>query len=288
MTGLRPLFTVGGRRYRTHLRSRSHSARRYSQWVDQAVGSNVGVVALVVFFVFFGATSQRITGMGFALVAAPFLVILLGPIGGVLIANLCGALSSSLILTRVWKQVEWRKVALLIPTAFLGIATGILVSKVVPSAWLEISVGLIVFVSLSASLLVRSRRQIDGPVLLGSAGYASGFMSYTAGVGGPAVSIYAVLSNWQQIKFAATVQPYFFVTGMTSLLGKVFFIDGSVPNLSWWLWLAIGAALFSGVAAGDIASKHVKPSHARAALITVAYIGSVLTIVKGLVTLINQ
>ncbi len=256
--------------------------------MDQAIGSNVGAVVLVVFFVFFGATSQRITGMGFALVAAPFLVILLGPISGVLLANLCGALSSSLILTRVWSQVEWRKVGLLVPTAFLGIATGILVSKAVPSAWLEISVGLIVFLSLSASLLVRSRRQIDGPVILGSAGYASGFMSYTAGVGGPAVSIYAVMSNWQQTKFAATVQPYFFITGMTSLLGKVIFIDGAVPNLPWWFWVVIAVALFSGVAAGDVASKRVKPAHARIALITVAYTGSVLTIGKGLLALINE
>ena len=45
---------------------------------------------LVIAAVLIGSSMQRITGMGFALVAAPFLVLLLGPIDGVIVVNVCG------------------------------------------------------------------------------------------------------------------------------------------------------------------------------------------------------
>ena len=41
--------------------------------------------------VFVGASTQRISGMGFALVASPFLVIVLGPHAGITLVNLLGA-----------------------------------------------------------------------------------------------------------------------------------------------------------------------------------------------------
>ncbi|AZI57526.1 sulfite exporter TauE/SafE family protein [Nakamurella antarctica] len=251
------------------------------------LGVNAVVMGLVMFFVFFGGSSQRITGMGFSLVAAPFLVIVLGPVSGVLIANLCGGTSSMMILSRVWADVEWRKVAVLLPAAFVGLGIGIGVAKATPIAWLEIIIGLMVAISLSISLLIRSRRHISGTVPLATTGVFSGLMSYTAGVGGPAVSVYAVLSNWPQTKFAATVQPYFAVTAFSAVLGKYLFIEGSVPTLQWWIWALIGGALLSGVAFGDWASRRVKPAQARTALIVVAYCGSLLTVCKGAIDLLG-
>ena len=51
--------------------------------MTEAAGS-----VLMILTVFVGAMSQRLTGMGFALIASPFLVVLMGPIGGVTTANL--------------------------------------------------------------------------------------------------------------------------------------------------------------------------------------------------------
>jgi uncharacterized membrane protein YfcA len=56
---------------------------------------------LVLAAVVLGAGMQRITGMGFALVATPFLVLLLGPVEGVVLVNLCGAVTAGAIIFRV-------------------------------------------------------------------------------------------------------------------------------------------------------------------------------------------
>jgi uncharacterized membrane protein YfcA len=56
---------------------------------------DVRVIAPVLVAVFVGAVAQRVTGLGFALVVAPVLVILLGPFDGVMIVNLCSVLSAS-------------------------------------------------------------------------------------------------------------------------------------------------------------------------------------------------
>ncbi|MGO1354328.1 MAG: sulfite exporter TauE/SafE family protein, partial [Brachybacterium tyrofermentans] len=52
--------------------------------------------------VFIGAISQRATGMGFALLSAPFLVLVLGPLQGILAVNAASVLANSLILVQVW------------------------------------------------------------------------------------------------------------------------------------------------------------------------------------------
>lgn len=61
----------------------------------------VEMALLLALAVFVGAAMQRLTGMGFALVSAPFVVLIMGPVTGIVLVNVCGALSSLLILFRV-------------------------------------------------------------------------------------------------------------------------------------------------------------------------------------------
>lgn len=76
---------------------------------------------LVLGAVVMGAGMQRITGMGFALVAAPFLVLLLGPVEGVVLVNVCGAVTAGAIIVRVVRDIDWKRYAALTASAVLGI-----------------------------------------------------------------------------------------------------------------------------------------------------------------------
>ena len=60
-----------------------------------------------------GAIAQRVSGMGFALVVAPVLVLLIGPFDGVLMVNICGAASALMVVTRVWREISWKHYFLL-------------------------------------------------------------------------------------------------------------------------------------------------------------------------------
>ncbi len=113
------------------------------------------VEILVVAAVLLGAALQRVTGIGFALVVAPFLVLLLGPVQGVLLVNFTGGLTSGLILLQVLRQVEWRSYAVLAPAALVGIAVGALVVGTVPPTVLDLGIGLLLVFALTTMLVLR-------------------------------------------------------------------------------------------------------------------------------------
>jgi len=233
-----------------------------------------------------GGVSQRVTGMGFALVTAPFLVLLLGPVGGVLVVNVCAAMTSSLILLRVRRDVAWRRFAVLGASAVVGIAPGAVLAQAAPSAWLELVVGVLVLLALAASLLARRAPVVTGAVPAVVTGLVAGAMNATAGVGGPAFSVYAVASRWPQRSFAATLQPLFITTGLVSFGSKVAIDPSSLPPLAWWVWLGIAAALGAGVLLGDRAARHLSPRTARVGLLLVATTGAGTIAVRGALELL--
>ncbi|MBH0116669.1 sulfite exporter TauE/SafE family protein [Salinibacterium sp. NG253] len=240
------------------------------------------MLALVALSVLIGALSQRITGMGFALVASPLIVILLGPFDGVLVVNLCGVISASLIIPRVWRHIEWRTLAwLAIPAVVTIVPASFLVTRL-PGPITQLSIGILVLVALTATLLIRrSERVVPARPAAILAGAASGFMNTAAGVGGPAISIYAVIMRWPQVNFAATLQPYFVIVGATSLVAKALFSGGMLPDLDALSWVIIISSLLVGLVFGEVLNRHVSHRAARIAVIIIAYVGGTVAVIDG-------
>jgi uncharacterized membrane protein YfcA len=239
--------------------------------------------AVVLSAVVVGAMAQRVAGLGFGLMVSPVLVVLLGPLEGVMIVNACGATSSLLILFRVWRDVDWwRYVALILP-GFVGIALGALPVSRVPAAPLEIGIGILLILGLLLSQLVaRARRRIDGMGIRTASGFSSGFMNAPAAVGGPAVTAYAVLSGWEQKRFGATLQPYFLSTGTASLLAKAIATGGHWPALAIGEWVLVFVCMIAGIGVGDVLAHKIAGEVVRRAVIGIAYAGAALAIVNGL------
>ncbi|WP_338419628.1 sulfite exporter TauE/SafE family protein [Cryobacterium psychrophilum] len=236
---------------------------------------------LVLVAVFVGASMQRITGMGLALVAAPFLVLLLGPIDGIVLVNACAILTAGLILPRVIRHISWRRYAVLASFALLGIVPGAVVVQQVPGAWLQISIGLLLATALTVSVTLRRASLRDSPGVRAVAGAASGFMNATAGLGGPAVSMYAMATHWSQRGFAATMQPYFITISGASLVAKLVFGGAEPPQLTLLTWLLIAAACTAGLLLGELLARVIEPNIARRMLVVIAYVGAAGTIVRG-------
>lgn len=242
--------------------------------------------ALVLIAVVAGALAQRLAGLGFGLLVSPVLVVLLGPFDGVLIINLCGAASSLLILSRVWRFVDWPRYFRLALAAMAGVLPGAWLASNVPEAPLEICIGVLLIVALLVSQrLTRSSWRASGPVPLVSLAFSSGLMNAAAGVGGPAITAYAIATRWDQKSFSATLQPYFVTTGLSSLVSKYVLSGGHVPALEGWQWLGILAAMIAGIVAGDLLSGRVHPASVRRIVVVIAYLGAVSTLGKGIVEL---
>lgn len=235
--------------------------------------------------VFAGAMMQRLTGMGFSLVAAPLLVLMMGPVTGVVMVNFCSAAASAFVLARVLRHVDWKRFLVLAPSALTGVVPGVAIVAIVPGSWLQVGVGAIVVASLTVSLCARSFKLEAGAKPLLIAGAVSGLMSATAGIGGPAISVYAVASRWEQRSFAATMQPYFLTIGVATILAKFLAHPASMPNLSLWTWLLAGTGIVAGLVSGELFATSISPARARVLVVALAYAGALTAAVRGFMEL---
>jgi uncharacterized membrane protein YfcA len=235
------------------------------------VMAGLGMAVLV------GAITMRATGMGFSLVAAPFLTLALGPFEGIVVANVCGTLSAVLNLTQVHRHIDWSRAKLLIPAGIIGVIPGAIAVRLLPSAPLTILVSAVVLIGLAITVLARKLTLSNSPVVAGTGGLASGFMNVTAGVGGPGLVIYAIATDWKHSSFAATAQVHFAVLGVASLAMKQ-----AVPNLDVIGWVVLVAALGLGLVGGNILARHIDGRSAMRFVIIIAAIGACLAMAQGI------
>lgn len=224
-----------------------------------------------------GGITMRATGMGFALVASPFLVLALGPFQGILVANVCGTASALLNLTQVHRDIDWRRARWVIPAGIIGVIPGAFAVRALPIPVLTIVVSLIVLIGLAFTVVGRKLKLPDSPVAAGAGGLASGFMNVTAAVGGPGLVIYAMATRWKHSGFAATAQVHFAVLGIASLAMKA-----ALPSLDWIGWLVLAAALLLGLLGGNVLARFIDGRKAMRLVILIAGVGAVLALIQGL------
>jgi len=230
-----------------------------------------------------GAGLQRIAGLGMGLVVAPVLTLVLGPALGVSLSNAGAIVTATFVLTSMRKDIDWRAFARLAPLLVVGSLGGALVVLRASAAWLEVFIGVLILLALASTLMASGRIHVRGRLPAIGAGIAGGFMNATAGVAGPAMTIYAVATRWNHTSFAATLQPVFLLTNATALGAKAFL--GAVPSdtgLSWWMWLVALVAIAAGVVLGGYASRWVPTRAARRVAITIAAVGGIVTLWRGL------
>lgn len=238
----------------------------------QAIG--LGAVVLV------GAGAQRVTGLGFSLVSSPFMVLLLGPFNGVLVINVCGGITSLVVLTQVWRDVDWSRSSLLIVSSLPAVVAGAWLARSLPAPPLAIIVGVLILVALVAVVSSERARVLRGRTGGVIAGLGSGFLNVTVGAGGPAVAVYAFSIGWAQRRFAASAQLVFVALCIASLIAK-----GGNPSMAASGWALVMAGLLTGIFIGNHLAERVSAERAQLAVIVLAMAGAVLTIVKGLVEL---
>lgn len=226
-----------------------------------------------------GAATQRITGLGFGLVSAPFLVLALGPFNGVLLANLLAFATSLAVLVSTWRYVELRRTLLLVVPALVAVLPGAWVARHTSPPLLAVIVGTAVIVALLLLILVERLRVFRGTPGAIAAGALSGFMGVTAGVGGPAVTLYALSTGWKGRGLVASLQLLFASTSAAALAAK------GLPPVPVQVVATALVALLPGLLIGQWIATRVNAHHAHIAVITLALLGALATVAKGLTAL---
>lgn len=247
---------------------------------------SVQAAVVIAVAVLIGAALQRLSGMGLALVAAPVLAIVVGPVAGIFVMNVVGLVSSILVMLSVLADVEWRRFFLMLPGILVGAAMGALVVREVPASWLQILIGAVVLIGLATTFGVPGLPLLTSRFLTPAAGAASGFVSATAGVSSPPMVIYAKLAGWDQRPFAGTMQPIFITTALSAVVTKI--VLDAVPFSqmpSWWIFPLMIAVVLAGIELGRILRRRVSARTARNVAITIATLGSLAAVIRGIIAL---
>lgn len=219
-----------------------------------------------------GALAQWVTGIGFALVCAPFLVALLGPEEGVRAAIVLGIpLNITMLLTSRRELRVGDAALLLVPAALVMPLAGAAVRRTNATS-LALAAGVLTIAA--AGLLATGRRaaRIRGRAGAVGAAVVSAVMNAIAAIGGPAVALYSINAGWRPEAARATLQAYFLGLNVITL---------AVLGFSWpAVPLVVGLA--AGLAGGALAAGHVPIGAARIATLAVAAAGGCAAIARAL------
>ena len=244
------------------------------------------ILALIIFTVVVaGSTLQRVSGMGLGLIGGPILMLVMGPVEGILVINVLAAVNALLTTVTVRRNVSWRMFGLIAPVMIIGsLAAAALISKI-DTAGLLIVVGAALLIALA--VVTYGGRFIPpmegkGPAI--SAGILGGFTNTLAGVAGPVITVYAQAAKWPQAMYTATLQPIFVVGGIFSVITKTALGAATFDGLPWIIWPAGIAGMFIGIWLGSRIAHVVSRDIARALSLSVASLGALSALIRGIVT----
>jgi len=225
-----------------------------------------------------GAFTQRVSGLGFSLIAAPSLALALGPRDGIALTNLLAMVVAIAVFAPSVRHVDAAKAVVLIPAGLIGVVPGTIVFGLLPASGLLVAVGAVTGLGLAAVTAIRRLRAAPRVPATAAAGLASGFTTALGGAGGPALTIYAIATEWPQPQFAATGQINYAVQAAAALALK-----GNPRVCLAWLTGTFAAALV-GLACGHLLARRVQTTRARHAAIAIAAVATTATVIYGVLS----
>lgn len=223
--------------------------------------------------VLFGAVAQAVTGFGFSLVSAPFLVAAFGAPAGVQL-NLGLSVGLNLILLVGGRRhLDARAaVRLLVPAVIATVVVGLLI-RGSDTDGLTVVAGGLCFIGVVAVARGRSIRRITGRLGTIVVGSLSGAINVAAGIGGPPVVLFGTTAGWSPEVARPTLQLFFLGINAVALvtLGP----PDRIPGL-------LVPAIVVGLVLGQVAARRLHADHVRVAVLLTAGAGSLLAVFRGL------
>lgn len=252
--------------------------RRYQE-LRCLVVENPLLLAVASLGVFLGALLQRLTGMGFATIVAPLMVIVLGPVAGVQWTNTAALASNFIILISTWQMVDLRRTVLITVPALVATPIGIAVVGSLPESTLQIVMSLVMILALVSANSLRRLRVIGRPGGALLVGAVSGAANSSVGLAGPLLGAYAVAIRWELNSYVASMQLCWVLVNAAVVGFR------GLPTMPPQAWIAVLMALIGGSLLGFSVAKRVSRRTGELVLVLVALLGSLLVLVRGLSSL---
>ena len=249
---------------------------------------SIPLVLSLLVLVLIAAVIQRVAGLGLGMLFAPYATVLIGAHEGIMLANFLGTLMPVLLLPRIWADIEWRTLWWIALPGVAVMPAAAWVSSISPPGPLYIVVASLVLASLLISVaLVRVDTRVDGPTARVVTGIGSGLGTVLGGVGGPAVTVYAVLSRWDVRPMVATMQPLWIIISSVSFASKLAWDDGQLPTMPWWTWAAMVVIVVASIFLGEAVQKRMRESSIQRLVLVLGFVGALLALGSGVRLLVG-
>jgi len=234
---------------------------------------------------FFAATVQAATGFGFALLAVPFYLIIMGSLDAIQVAVVVSFVISLVLLPGLLKETPKRLLLHLVGGSIAGFPIGLWLFHASNLTGIKLSIGILitVFASLVAAREWRQSRSRTGrgprskrtmesyPVTEVAVGFLSGAMAVPLAMPGPVVVLYlAARQAGKDISRPATLLLFLFTYGVVTVVHAVW---GEMSGETWWLSALLTPFVIAGAICGHFASRLLDESRFRS-VVLVILIGS--------------
>lgn len=175
---------------------------------------------IIILSIIFVSTLTRSTfGFGDALIAMPLLALVIDlNIATPLVALIAFFIAIS-ILIKNWKNVEFKSAWRLIVASLIGIPIGLWYLKDVNENIIKLILGVLVFLFAIYSIIKPKLHKLNSEYYSWIFGFIAGILGGAYNTNGPPIVIYSSLKKWNPQNFRATLQGYFFTTGILVIVG---------------------------------------------------------------------
>ena len=223
--------------------------------------------------VLFGSVAQAVTGFGFSLVSAPFLVAAYDAPAGVQINMVISLVVNVALLAVGWRHTDRRAaVRLLVPAVLATVALGLLV-RGADTDGLTVVSGALCLIGVIVVGRGRTFHRLRGVVGTTVVGALSGAMNVVAGIGGPPVVLFGTTAGWSPTVARPTLQLFFL--GINAVALATLGLPDEVPVL-------VVLAMVVGLLIGHPLARRLHADQVRVAVLVTAGAGSVLAMIRGL------
>ena len=218
-------------------------------WILEATGLDGPGLLYAAVAVLAGAWLKGYTGFGASMLWMTSLSLLLPPLQVVPMVLTFEVVTSIALLPRIWKDVRWRSIGLLLLGTWAATPVGIHALSSLPAA--PIRMALAVVVLAAAILILRGFALAKEPGRPATAGVGlmAGVLNGSMGVVGPPVILFYFSSPIGVVAGRASIIAYFIGTDSVGTL--MFAVQGLIDESVWWRTAVFVPILIAGVAAGN-------------------------------------
>ncbi len=230
---------------------------------------------------FFAATVQAATGFGFAIIAVPFFLLIMGSLSAIQVTAVISFVITLVLVPRLLKDAPKKLLLHLVIGSTIGFPIGLMAFKAADLSSVKIVVGVLITV-FALALIAREARIRSSNTTVPTAGPAefttrpiaevavgiiSGIMGMALAMPGPVVVLYLLARHaGKQISRAGTLLLFGFSYGAISLVHTLW---GGMTGDSWLLAAKLTPFIVIGAALGHYATRYLSEHHFRTVVLVI-------------------